>query len=192
MENLSQIKKSNFLLIGHPFSFHLSSHNFHRWDFPLALFTSSGVYSPKSKQQTHSSEAWVVQRCVWCSFIVTAMAGASEWEWSKVRDSVWWIWRRLTPPCLRQWESCWSWETRVWSVHRGNKQKSAFLHSVLSSPVCSDSTVVPISPYSCVMLFSFPNPCLPSLSNLPYSLFLFLLPKFSSWLIVLNLHPVLV
>lgn len=111
------------------FSPHITSFVLYRWDFPFAPFASPGVYFVKSEKQTHSGEVWVVQRCVWCSFIIVVMVGALEWEWSKVRGSAWWIWRRLTPPCPQQWGSCWSWETRAWSVHRGSKHTKAFLHS---------------------------------------------------------------
>lgn len=89
-----------------------------RCDFILTVVLSSGVYSIVRKQ-TCSSELWAVQRCVWCSFIVSVTVGASEWEWSKVRGSVWWTWRPLTPPCHQQWRSYWSWETRVWSLQKG-------------------------------------------------------------------------
>ena len=107
------------------YSPHITSFVLYRWDFPFASFASSGVYFIKSEKLTHSGEAWVVQRCVWCSFIIMVMVEALEWAWSKVRGSAWLIWRHLTPPCPRRWGSCWSWETRAWSVHRGSKHTKA-------------------------------------------------------------------
>lgn len=117
----------------------------HRWDFLFAPFASSGVYSLKGEQLTHSGEAWVVQRCVWCSFIAMVTVGASEWEWSKARASAWWIWRRLTPPCPPQSESFWSWETKVWSLHRGIKHRNTFCHIITRCLclVCFHSTLDP-------------------------------------------------
>lgn len=110
---------SNLLFICHHFySCNFQSSCRFRCNFVLTVVLSSGVYSTVRKR-TCSSELWVVQPCVWCSFFVLVTVGASEWEWSKVRGSVWWTWRPLTPPCHQQWKSYWSWETRVWSVLKG-------------------------------------------------------------------------
>lgn len=136
-----------------------------RWDLLLAPSASSGVSWVGVKQQQLTGEACVDRRCVWCSFAAAAMETASGWEWSKARGSAWWIWRRLTPPCLRRSESCWSWETQVWSVRRGTKHFLSLTSSrhlrrhsnhnpaVLSEPWCQVSVWWTDQPSSYCLLF---------------------------------------
>lgn len=181
-----KLKKLNFLLICHSFSFLFSSPNFHRWDFLLAVFTSSGVYSLKGKQQTPQRRglSGAAARPEWCSDASGAVSSSR---------------RRRGPQSGSgaRWGTWCGGSEGVWPLHAFDGERAAgagrqgsglctevtnrrvkpHIQSCLVS-VCSDSTGVPKSSCSCYA-FLFPK-SLPSFSSAIFQthcFVLFLLPK---------------